>query len=642
MSTLELLFESLKNTPGLLGISLSTVNNFVRLAAILKTAILLRQVRTWNAAVAPAILPPHILSFIAGRLSLSETTVRALWDSLNQEIWSREGAVLDDGMVPPSTLDALSSKFWLCERMLFPTTQVCTNSQCINPEGLLRWKEEPKKVVLFTMADGVQEGLAVSLHCHKCKTVYFPNYSARDEIRQYYGGVPAFIQVSDHSYVEHHVLEHFAMLSVLSWTSATNAAHIYHESLSKLERSQRNEPRFRLRTEHVWDGFVALALLRDAELHATILQVPHGGIQKNRYTDAMRLRNERIRRSGQPEYAHWCTKCHRRFDQPDGTTKYVDCLITDGISIGRPCCGVAHCTGELRTPRDHWCDAHQEQARWCVIVGCAEERRQDHRTCAHHAAVEDHYDATGKAMFTLRTRLQRAQVSHPTDAVSPDAPIDNDIEVEILDNGATVECPEKPETGIRTARGKFGRNFTHNEQLLVRPCGMIQGRETFFGSETVPQVVDMLKKKHLMPGSMPRIVCYDNNCGLYKWCAAHAYEGEALHLKVGLPVDVFHWTCKHKKSDIECSVHCNPHMFPDIISPDGKTWYFNTSAAEQTNVWFGGYHAIVHEMSADKYDFFLDEMILRKNKLTRAKLEDEDCFPGYNEDLQFATTDVSS
>ncbi|TFK78421.1 hypothetical protein K466DRAFT_579374 [Polyporus arcularius HHB13444] len=595
MSTLELLFESLKNTPGLLGISLSTVNNFIRLAAILKTAILLRQVRTWNAAVAPAILPPHILSFIAGRLSLSETTVRALWDSLNQEIWSREGAVLDDGMVPPSTLDALSSKFWLCERMLFPTTQVCTNSQCINPEGLLRWKEEPKKVVLFTMADVSSVFCAIlwlANPCLECKT--------------YYGCVPAFIQVSDHSYVEHHVLEHFAMLSVLSWTSATNAAHIYHESLSKLKRSQHNEPRFRLRTEHVWDGFVALALLRDAKLHATILQ-------KNWYTDAMRLRNERIRRSGQPEYAHWCTKCHRRFDQPDGTTKYVDCLITDGISIGRPCCGVAHCTGELRTPRDHWCDAHQEQARWCVI-----------------------------AIFTLRTRLQRAQVSHPTDAVSPDAPIDNDIEVKILDNGATVECPEKPETGIRTARGKFGRNFTHNEQLLVRPCGMIQGRETFFGSETVPQVVDMLKKKHLMPGSMPRIVCYDNNCGLYKWCAAHAYEGEALHLKVGLPVDVFHWTCKHKKSDIECSVHCNPHMFPDIIGPDGKTWYFNTSAAEQTNVWFGGYHAIVHEMSADKYDFFLDEMILCKNKLTRAKLEDEGCFPGYNEDLQFAMTDVSS
>ena len=57
----------------------------------------------------------------------------------------------------------------------------------------------------------------------------------------------------------------------------------------------------------------------------------------------------------------------------------------------------------------------------------------------------------------------------------------------------------------------------------------------------------MLKKKHLIPGSMPHIICYDNNCGLYKWCAAREQQGETLHLNVGLPVDVFHWTCKHKK-----------------------------------------------------------------------------------------------
>ncbi len=354
MSSLETLFESLRDTPGLLGISLSTVNNFVRLAVILKTAILHRQTRTWNAAVAPAILPPHILTFIAGRLALSENNVRALWDSLHQEIWSREGAVLDDDMVPPSTLDALSSKYWLC--MSF-TSIVCYNVlTCLQVSVCFFQGHRSARTVSASIRRAYYDGrrsrrrlcsspwqmvyrrgwpcsftviVCCLLHdpswlhantCVECKTVYYPNYSARDELRQYYEGVPAFIQVSDHSYVERHVLEHFTVLSVLSWTSATNAAHIYHESMSKLERSRRNEPRFRLRTEHVWDGFVALALLRDAELHATILQAPHGGVQKNRYTDAMRLRNERIRRSGQPEYAHWCTKCHRRFDQPDGTT----------------------------------------------------------------------------------------------------------------------------------------------------------------------------------------------------------------------------------------------------------------------------------------------------------------------------------
>lgn len=263
-------------------------------------------------------------------------------------------------------------------------------------------------------------------------------------------------------------------------------------------------------------------------------------------------------------------------------------------------------------------------------------------------------------MFTLRTRMQRSQVSHPIDALEPQVPVDENIEVEVVAEPAPGLCSDKPEAGIHTVRGRFGRCHTHNEQTFVRPCGIIRGRETFYGSETIPQVVvsvlfnqctyaytdnclqDMVYKKHLIPGSMPRCICYDNNCGLYKWCAAREHEGERLHLDVGLPVDVFHWKCKHAKTDIECSYHCNPHMFPDLIGPDGASWYFNSSACEQTNGWFGGYHAIVREMSAVKYDFFLDEMILRKNELTRAKLEQKGYLPGYNDTLRFSTSDVSS
>lgn len=150
----------------------------------------------------------------------------------------------------------------------------------------------------------------------------------------------------------------------------------------------------------------------------------------------------------------------------------------------------------------------------------------------------------------------------------------------------------------------------------------------------------MLHKKHLVPGSMPTYVHYDNNCTLFKHCAAT--PGEDLHLRVGLPVDVFHWTCKHKKTDTECSYHCNPHTFPELLKDETGGWYFNSSRAEQTNVWFGGYHAIIREMGAVKYAFFLDEMILQKNILTREKLERDGCMPGYREDIRFAASDVSS
>jgi hypothetical protein len=40
-------------------------------------------------------------------------------------------------------------------------------------------------------------------------------------------------------------------------------------------------------------------------------------------------------------------------------------------------------------------------------------------------------------------------------------------------------------------------------------------------------------------------------------------------------------------------------------------------------MWFGGYYSICREMLAERYAFFLDEMILQKNRLTWQKLEDK-------------------
>ncbi|KAF8433094.1 hypothetical protein L210DRAFT_932925 [Boletus edulis BED1] len=66
--------------------------------------------------------------------------------------------------------------------------------------------------------------------------------------------------------------------------------------------------------------------------------------------------------------------------------------------------------------------------------------------------------------------------------------------------------------------------------------------------------------------------------------------------------------------------NCNPATFPELISEDEQGWFFSSSTAEQMNVWIGGYHAICREMVVDKYDFFLDQMILHCNRVTRAKL----------------------
>ncbi|KAF8219985.1 hypothetical protein L208DRAFT_1336374 [Tricholoma matsutake] len=89
---------------------------------------------------------------------------------------------------------------------------------------------------------------------------------------------------------------------------------------------------------------------------------------------------------------------------------------------------------------------------------------------------------------------------------------------------------------------------------------------------------------------------------------------------ISLTVDVFHFKLKHSETDVFWKEHCNPAAYPELISEDNQGWYFSSSIAEQTNVWLGGYHAICWEMLIDKYAFFLDEMILHRNQMTREKL----------------------
>jgi hypothetical protein len=98
-------------------------------------------------------------------------------------------------------------------------------------------------------------------------------------------------------------------------------------------------------------------------------------------------------------------------------------------------------------------------------------------------------------------------------------------------------------------------------------------------------------------------------------------EKDTFFQQVILSVDVFHFKSKHKETDVFCQKHCNPALWKELADEHGK-WVFNSSAAEQANVWLGGYHAIVQEMLPHRYNFFLDEMIKRRNEKLVARLEE--------------------
>ncbi|EJD36736.1 hypothetical protein AURDEDRAFT_73897, partial [Auricularia subglabra TFB-10046 SS5] len=83
--------------------------------------------------------------------------------------------------------------------------------------------------------------------------------------------------------------------------------------------------------------------------------------------------------------------------------------------------------------------------------------------------------------------------------------------------------------------------------------------------------------------------------------------------------------CKHKEGDEFCGLNCNPAHWEDLQV--NSKWAFNSSAAEQANVWMGGFRAIVCEMRRERYNFFLDKMIKHRNRLIIAELDRKGCKP---------------
>jgi hypothetical protein len=116
----------------------------------------------------------------------------------------------------------------------------------------------------------------------------------------------------------------------------------------------------------------------------------------------------------------------------------------------------------------------------------------------------------------------------------------------------------------------------------------------------------------------PEHLIYDTNCDAKQQVLAHP-DHWTWFLDVGMTVDVFHFLHKHDERHEFCQEHCNPVAYPELLGPDGK-WFFNTSVAEQTNVWLGGYQSMCREMLPTKFNFFLNEMIRLRNQITVAKL----------------------
>jgi hypothetical protein len=214
----------------------------------------------------------------------------------------------------------------------------------------------------------------------------------------------------------------------------------------------------------------------------------------------------------------------------------VSVVVIDGITIGHPCCGQHNCQHPLTSNRNRYCPIHATLNTKCAIVGCDADVVEGTMTCPDiiHQEVEHVKKAHGEGRFQLKNQLAWQRIAHPNDSVADDVNLTELEDVDAAeegfsldDNGQIVpdlgyillennemedasntsqdtvegaraeagsEIPEK-----RKLRAQFGRKRTHNEQIMVAPCGMILSRATFFGAEAVSTVIVCLLLINFVP-----------------------------------------------------------------------------------------------------------------------------------------------
>ncbi|TFK78734.1 hypothetical protein K466DRAFT_506824 [Polyporus arcularius HHB13444] len=461
--------------------------------------------------------------------------------------------------------------------------KACFNPDCPDRGKPLGGDRKDYQGHLYTRRRGVLPIRIMTLYCRGCKTTYRPNYyvanaSRPDAQRKYYGGIPEALEVTEHYYVESELVRLFRAQIAFAQTSGENVAHIYNLGLAGTLDSHPHP----LPAAVVWNSFYLYSLLLYACHHTqSSLIVPHHGDQADRFTAALEARNLQIMGTGQPEWAHACDECEKII-----APERLKACVMDGINIGHPRCNVYHCTERLRSPRDRFCPEHSSNANFCAIAGCSEPVTGKMRTCElpAHRDYEVQKREQGKAYYRLKQRLEGRSL-------------------------ASI---------IRSASA-LSRKLTHNEQLMVCCCGIVIGRATFYEAESVSNAkrfIYVTFPPHY-PRGRPSFIFFDNNCQLLRHLLAN---DDTTFDDIGLPVDVFHALTKHKDSDEFCALNCNPAAFPELRK--GGEWVFNSSAAEQANVWFGKFLPIVREMGEVRYNFFLDEVIMMRNE-ERVKVLDK-------------------
>lgn len=155
---------------------------------------------------------------------------------------------------------------------------------------------------------------------------------------------------------------------------------------------------------------------------------------------------------------------------------------------------------------DVYCSHHASLSQLCAVIGCDAPHATQYQTCdlPEHRALETAYRKdNGRAIHQLRARLRASGVSVPGDGLTStmhnidtsNEPIDDEVIVASTNSPDEIQVTSTQCDGKLTSfsaksslKARFGRKRTHNEQLIMRPCGVINSRATLQGSEAISAV----------------------------------------------------------------------------------------------------------------------------------------------------------
>jgi len=135
----------------------------------------------------------------------------------------------------------------------------------------------------------------------------------------------------------------------------------------------------------------------------------------------------------------------------------------------------------------------------CAIIGCQNPITDNSLVCAlsEHQEVQRIHQERGQARFQLQQRLQRARVAHPNDALPNENSEEDVSDSDEYEVDSRTLNPVPTTTPRKKLRAQFGRRRTHNEQIIVAPCGIILARETFYGAEGIGYGTEYICGRHL-------------------------------------------------------------------------------------------------------------------------------------------------